>query len=63
MAEQLLIPTSQQLDARIKACEDELHELRRLRRLARAAERAELARRERDKAAVIPLREAPKNAS
>lgn len=50
MAATLTIPSAEQLDKRVKACEDELRELKRLRRLARAAERVEAARARKDAA-------------
>lgn len=48
MADRLTIPTTEELDARIKACEEELRELKRLRRMARSAEIAEQARKARE---------------
>lgn len=48
MAEQITLPTTHQLDARIRACKDELRELQRLRRMVRAAELADQARAERE---------------
>lgn len=51
MAETTALPTSEQLDARIKACEEELRELKRLRRMVRAVELANAARQRRQEVA------------